>query len=847
MKTDVLARSASEGILLVAEFAKNSGSCRLARILGEFGYIQFPRLRFGLVPLLVLCTSVAAQSFAPDVEPLIDASCIDCHDAATKTRLDFEKLDHDLANAGTFRQWERIFDRVQKGEMPPRKKPRPAAALIEKALSSLGNDLRATNLKQQETNGRVPSRRLTRLEFEYTLQDLLGIRGDLARHLPPENVSSSFDTIAVDQGISPVHIRSYLAAADAALDEAIELGPKPRAGAREMDYRNNRYSSMWFERPIRNGGMTVMKTKDAYVMFEFKPHVAQSNNMGYEPRYPGLYRITAEAYGYQAKTPVTFGIYRSSDLSGISKLIGAFELVPGKTRTIELTEFFTPTDFFYPAALDINWAPDGKNIYQMRVKGAKGYKGEGLAIKWLKIEGPLEEEWPPARTRELLHGVPLRYLDKYRVHWPNPSKEPREHLRDIIGRLLPLAFRRPVTPAEIESFVSLAKPHHPKDHPIHKIVRVPLRAMFSSPQFLLHSGNPGRLDDHALATRLSYFLWKSLPDDELFALAEEKKLSQPEILTGQVNRMLNDPRSNRFVNDFLNGWLGLRAIDATTPDEKLYPEYDDTLRQAMLSETRLVLRELIKRDLSARNFIDSDFTFLNRRLATHYGIPGVAGEHMRRVSLPTDSVRGGLLTHASVLKVTANGTVSSPVKRGNFVLSTLLGTPPSPPPANVDTPEPDTRGTRTMRELLAKHRDVEACANCHRHIDPPGFALESLDPIGGYRTRYRTTGKGDRTKRRLYGRRIYEYREGLRVDSSGTTNDGRKFTGIREFKKHLLAHDEQVARHFISQLVVYATGGEIQFADREEIERIVRETKPDAFPVRSIIHQVVQSKLFRSK
>ena len=788
------------------------------------------------------------QAFKAAVEPLIEASCIDCHDADTETELNFESLKHDLTNPDTFRQWVKIFDRVQKGDMPPKKKKRPDKELKNKAMAALGDDLRTENLKQQSaTKGRVPSRRLTRLEFENTLHDLLGIRGDLARYLPPENASSSFDTIAVDQGISPVHIRSYLAAADAALEEAIELGPKPPAGAREMDYRNNGYSSMWFERPMRNGGRTVMKTKDAYVMFEFKPHVAQSNHMGYKPRYPGLYRITAEAYGYQARTPVTFGIYRNSDLSGISKLIGDFELLPGKTRTIELTEFFTPNDFFYPAALDINWAPDGKSIYHMRVNGAHDYKGEGLAIKWLKIEGPLEEEWPPTRTRNLLTGVPIIWLPKHRIYWTSATKEPKEHLRDIIKRLAPKAFRRPVTDAEIESFVSLATPHHPKDQPMHKIVRAPLRAMFSSPQFLLHSGKIGRLDDHALATRLSYFLWKSLPDDELFALAREKKLSQPEILTTQVNRMLNDPRSNRFVHDFLNGWLGLKHIDATTPDEKLYPEYGDTLRQAMLGETQLFVRELIDQNLGARNFIKSDFTFLNRRLAMHYGIPGVAGEHLRRVPLPKDSPRGGLMTHASILKITANGTVTSPVKRGNFVLSTLLGKPPPSPPTGVDIPDPDTRGAATIREILARHREVKSCANCHQHIDPPGFALESFNPIGGYRTRYRTTGKGDWPRRRLHGRRIREYRLGLPVDASGETSDGQEFAGIRHFRDLLLTQEEQVTRNFVSQLVVYATGGEIQFADRDEIERILTEAKPRGFGVRDLIHQVVQSKLFRNQ
>jgi hypothetical protein len=382
---------------------------------------------------------------------------------------------------------------------------------------------------------------------------------------------------------------------------------------------------------------------------------------------------------------------------------------------------------------------------------------------------------------------------------------------------------------------------------MHKMVRAPLRAMFSSPQFLFHAGQPGPLDDHSLASRLSYFLWKTLPDAELTRLANEKKLTQPKVITAQVNRMLDDPRSDRFINDFLDGWLHLSDIDATTPDEKLYPEYGDTLRQAMLAETRLFLRELLAKNLPAHHFIKSDFTFVNRRLARHYGMGKITGEKMRRVALPPDSVRGGLMTQASILKITANGTLTSPVKRGHWVLNSLLGTPPQPPPPTISALEPDTRGAVTIRETLAKHREVASCASCHQYIDPPGFALESFDPIGGFRQRYRTTGKGDWTRRQLHGRRIREYRLGLPVDASGETSDGQEFAGIRRFRDLLLTQEEQVARNFVSQLITYATGAEVQFADRAEVEHILAVNKAKGYPVRDLLHAVVQNRLFLNK
>ena len=374
-----------------------------------------------------------------------------------------------------------------------------------------------------------------------------------------------------------------------------------------------------------------------------------------------------------------------------------------------------------------------------------------------------------------------------------------------------------------------------------------MRALFSSPEFLYHQAEPGPLDDYALATRLSYFLWKSLPDDQLFLLASEGALSDPAVLASEVDRLLDDEKSLRFVEDFLDQWLELEDIDATTPDERLYPEYDDLLRQAMLEETRRFFAELIWDDRGVRELIDSDFTFLNRRLAEHYDIPGIDGLEYQKVALPEGSPRGGLLTQASLLKITANGTNTSPVPRGSFILSKLLGTPPNPPPPGVGSVEPDTRGTTTIREELDAHRNVASCNRCHIHIDPPGFALESFDPIGGYRTRYRSTGEGDKPTERLFGRPIREYRLGQPVDASGITPDGTYFTGITEYKQWLMQQQDQITRHFLSQLIAYSTGAEIQFADRPALEAMLQESSDKGYGIRSLIHAVVQSKLFRNK
>jgi hypothetical protein len=309
--------------------------------------------------------------------------------------------------------------------------------------------------------------------------------------------------------------------------------------------------------------------------------------------------------------------------------------------------------------------------------------------------------------------------------------------------------------------------------------------------------------------------------------------------------MLADPKAERFVEDFVDQWLDLKDIDATTPDRKLYPEYSTYLRDSMLAETRGFFQHLLDRDLSVTNVVDSDFAMLNERLALHYGIGGVQGAQIREVKLPAGSHRGGMLTHASLMKVTANGTTTTPVKRGSWVMREILGKPPAPPPPNVPAVEPDINGTTTIREQLSMHRNNQMCASCHAKIDPPGFALENFDVIGGWRTRYRSLGEGEPTTG-LEGRKV-AYLLAQDVDAAGNLSDGRKFDDIDGLKKLLLSDPDQLARNVIQQLLTYSTGAEMSFADRAVVDDILQRTRSKEFGLRSIIHEVVQSKLFLEK
>ena len=785
---------------------------------------------------------VPAKPLRTSVQPLLEASCMDCHDADTKTPLNLETLAYDLNDLKSFHQWEKVHDAIASGTMPPKKKSQPDATLLSNAQNALSHHLIEASTARQVATGRVPARRLTRSEYEHALHDIFGIETPLADLLPPESEAETYDTMANGQEMAPLHIRSYLEAADAALDDIIALGPRPHMEPHVVDYRNHSYMQMWFERPLRRGGNTVKRTEDAFVTYEIRPHATQSNYMGLHFTVPGPYRITAEAFAYQAKTPVTFCLYRCNEEEGRRDLIATQQLAPGKNHRVTWTRYFRPGDYFYVAPADHDVGPSRKPVLAV---GAKVYDGEGLGIRSFQVQGPLEPEWPPTRTRTLLGDV--NYVETPKYYRVELTQTPRAHIADSVRRFGPRLFRRELTNVEVDSWVRLADAPLAEGRGFVQSLRIVMRAMLCAPDFLYQPAKPGLLSGEALATRLATFLWKSVPDETLIRLARQGRLTEPVVLQKQIDRLLDAPRARRFVDDFTDQWLHLDEIDATRPSTQLFPEYDDVLRQAMLEETRMFIMDAFRKNRPSRVLIDADYTFLNRRLAEHYGISGVDGLAFRPVKLPADSVRGGLLTQASVLKVTANGTNTSPVPRGNFVLSRLLGIEVPPPPPDAGTVEPDTRGTTTIRETLAAHRNADRCNRCHVEIDPPGFALEQFNPIGGFRTRYRSTGEGDWSGHKLFGRPVWEYKLGPRVDASGVTAQGERFDGIEEFKQLLLKEEDAIARHFMYQLVAYATGAEVQFADRELIDAMLKGNKTHGYRMRSLLHVMVQSRLFREK
>lgn len=815
-------------------------------MLGSKCLVETASIRRIAIALAVPSLSLPLHAFEADVAPLVQKHCIACHTGTILAPLDLAGLSYDLTDPATFGAWARVYERLENGEMPPVGALKPEPDELAAALASMKESLLEANLASR--NGqRTPLRRLTRLEYAYTIADLLGLdeaQGvDLIQNLPVEADTGGFDTVASKQGISALHVRSYLDAADRALDAALALGPRPRTTRRDIQYAESGYMNFMHTAKILGGGITK-RVDDRVVMFydTGSTYMLHTEAEGYAVPYPGRYRVTMDAKPYQAKTPVVLTLYqgvKQGTVASLDDLIGTFDLLDDTARTVEVTTFMRPGDLLAPSVAELDRPPGGYVNHFAPDKTVANYKGEGVAIKSLTVEGPLIDEWPPESTRRLLTG--LDFDGTGDVH---STKTPAEHVLDIVRAFATRAFRRPLKDGEAEAYASLAEPSLAVGAPLVEAVRVPMRAILSAPPFLYQTASAGPLDDHALAARLSYFLWRSMPDDELFELAGSGQLSEPDVLASQVDRMLEDDRSERFVRDFAGQAFRLYEMNQTTPDRGLYPEYDDRLGKAMAAETELFLDELIDENHGVGGLIDADFTYVNRRLAEHYGIPGIKGQQMRRVELAADSPRGGLLTHASIHKITANGTVTSPVPRGNFVLANILGRPAPPPPPGVEGLEPDIRGTTTVREQLTAHRANAVCNSCHQSIDPPGFALESFDPIGGFRKNYRASkGEmkfGDFTVPRPYG-------EGPAVDPSGITSTGESFADIDEYKAILLDKElGQIARHFASQLITLATGAEVEFADRDEVHRIVASVADRGYPVRSIIHEVVQSDLFRS-
>jgi hypothetical protein len=807
-----------------------------------------------LICVLSLLSTPALAVDAPPVTPFLENHCLDCHgNGAAEGGLDLEKLGWDLNDAALFAKWERIHDRVQSGEMPPgddQPPPGERGAFVQ----LLARELTAVHAAKKQT----VLRRLNRQEYENTLNDLFGVHLSLAESLPEDSRSHEFDNVGEALGISMVQMQRYLESAQAVLDEAIadSLGP-PESKIVRASYADTRGAEQWL-------GTIWLQRDDGAVVF-FKQHGYPSGMLREaNVQRDGWYKVRVTGYAYQSAEPITFSVGAVTFARGVEQPnFGYYSLPPGTPTTVELRAWI-------PARYMIEITPYGitDQNNELKQQGVDAYQGPGLAIQQVEIEGPLTEEFPTRGHQLIFDGLrreeipPRNPADRKRPNYAPKfeivSSDPAAEVAPVLKRVATKAFRRPVTNEQVTSYLKLFEKERESGATIEEALRAAVTAMLCSPDFLYLRESPRVaakdesvasywLDDYSLAARLSYFLTRTAPDEELLAVAAPGRLtSDRTVLLAQTERLLKHSHSARFVEDFTDAWLNLRDIEFTNPDSVLFPEFDRYLQWSMVEETRQYFRKLLDDNLSVRNVVQSDFAIINSRLADHYGIEGVAGPELQAVKLPADSPRGGFLSQASVLKVSANGTNTSPVVRGVYVMERILGQAPPPPPVGVPGVEPDIRGATTLRELLDKHRNVDTCRSCHRMIDPPGFALESFDPIGGWRDRFRVLGEGERVDAKVRGQRV-RYQLGPPVDATGELPDGQPFRGYHEFRD-LLAQDQDVLiRSLATKLLTFATGREMGFSDRPEIDRIVKQSAATNYGVRDLVRLVVTSDIFRRK
>ena len=801
------------------------------------------QLLLSLFVLYLICGSTrgddAANIFEQRVLPVLKTYCTECHSGTQpKANLNLSGA-ADLNELHThYHRWFNVLERVESGSMPPVDADPLKQSDKQALLKWIRGDLTRLLVAGQRREGRSRFRRLSRNEYANTVQDIFGIRPPVVRILPADGRVDGYDKVSKALPFSPAAIKGQLQLAEATIERLFEL-PRDRHAIR-----------LWADTSWQSPGHLLELPNNWVVSFNTDTHSGNLRRAkpdgspgggGVHTRKPGWHRLQIHAYGYQTDKPLPVGIYagHTTAYPQILKLLKVIDIPPGKPSVTE-TDLYLGTgrdSDIGQASLRLIPLGLGVPVPKNTLASEKG-TGSGLALQWVDVV-ELEET---LAGQDLLFGkMPEDRQDVFRLRKTlKTSKLPREEVEAMIRRMFARIggrlFRRDLSNEELNSYVGSFMKAADDGAPLRDVLITQVSALMTAPDFLCVMEEAGRLNDFALASRLSYFLWNSTPDAELLAVARQGKLNDPNVLRSQTERLLKDPKSDRFVESFLDQWLGLWGIDNTTPDKDLYPEYDDELKISSMLETQASFRRMLDEDRSVRDFVAPDWAMVNTRLAEVYGIPDIHGFRIRSAKLPAHSPYGGIWTQAATMKVTANGTLTSPVKRGVWLSDRLLGISIPPPPPTVEPADPDTRGARTLREQLELHRQDSSCKACHARFDPYGFALESFDVMGNYRKHYRIIDDGKGI-------------DGLPVDCTGTTPDGKDFADVRELRAILARNPEQLARGVVRHLLTYATGEPATPIDRPAIEAIVRSAAKEQprFGLRSLIHSVVQSEVFRWK
>lgn len=742
-------------------------------------------------------TAANQTTLVKNVAPLLNKYCGSCHGPGKEIAgiaIHGYKSEDDLVKHREL--FEKIAHTLRTGHMPPKGLPQPTnqeralvAGFIEQRFAKIDCDLRDP--------GRVTMRRLNRVEYNNTIRDLLYVDMRPADEFPSDDVGYGFDNIGDVLTISPLLMEKYMNAAEKIARRAI-LAPEDRMGP------VTRFEA---ERPKETGGGGVVRPQDRLLVSSGEVNVIYAFPKESE------YVLRARAFQHQA----------GNEPARMSFQIDGKEIKLIDVPALEANPAVYEVRTRIPAGRHRFSAVFTNDFYDPKSRDPKN-RDRNLGIDYLEIVGPIET------TGE----VPESHARLFTCGCKPTEKHTAECARTILKGFATRAFRRPVTTAELDRLVKYVSLAEKEGESFERGVQLAVQAVLVSPHFLFRveldptNVKPGAirpLNDYELATRLSYFLWSSMPDEQLFKLAEAGKLKVPQILAQQVNRMLKDPKARALVEGFGEQWLTLRNLANFSPDPKRFPTWNEDLRKAMLTETQLFFESIIKEDRSILEFLDADYTFVNEALAKHYGISGVTGEGFQRVKL-TNEQRGGLLGQASILAITSNPTRTSPVKRGKWVMEQLLGTPPPPPPPNVpELEQQEGKLTGTLRQRMEQHRKDPLCASCHNQMDAIGFGLENFDAIGAWRT---NDGEGP-------------------VDPSGELPNGKSFKGPADLRKILKEQDRLFARNFTEKLLTYALGRGIEKYDRCNLDAMVDAVEKHNYKMSMIVHQIVKSEPFRMR
>ena len=734
-----------------------------------------------------------------------------------------------LEDRAAVETWHEVLNAIDAAEMPPADEPQLNETELKTVTTQLREQLKRADDATQKTTGRVVMRRLNRLEYQNTMADLLGIDMDYARDLPPDAISSDgFTNNGQSLQMSAIQLEYYLANARRALDRAIVIEDAPKVIQQEWTESN---LNQWLGNAVRANRLersqeflATMK-EDYPESGDFVIRVTLTAEIDEGQGYP----LLEVSLGYRPDTQI---------------LMREFDLVEVRSTEEQTFEFRGRLEEYplpvrgqgkYPGlVVRVRNRFDDRSPRpkEEKVDNKKFYPDEphlaSIDIKKVEFAGPVFEQWPPRSHTGILFESPLRQNDEL------------AYATEVLGRFMNRAYRRPVSVEEVETIVRFFKTVRPDFPTFEGAMIEALSLVLIRPEFLYMmepSGDEKRpVNQWELASRLSYFLWSTMPDSGLVELAEQQKLANPKIMVEQVQRMLEDPRSDRFFRQFSEQWLQLKNMESVSIHPKLYPDFDERLRDDMKRESISFLKEMIDKNLAPDLFLQSDFAMVNGRLASHYGLEGVIGETFQRVELPSGSYRGGLLGQASFLMANSTGADSHAIRRAVWIRDRILNDAPAPPPPDVPSLEESTPNFHelSVTQQLEIHRQKPSCANCHKNLDAWGVALENFDAVGKWRDEVRRLHRNQEVM--------------LPVESKGELPEGIFLEDIADLQDHLLLNERDAfVQSLVVRLLTYAMGRRLERADQNAVSAISDQVLQKDLGMRDLINELVLSRPFNTK